>query len=506
MDGYVSKPIQPQELFDTIDRLLPPPVAALPPGTANGEGEGGAPLIPVEIMDRAQALNRVGGDLELLKELGGEFLGSYPEQLDELRAALGAATARRCSDWPTRSRGRSASSAPAPPSRRRCVWRRWPGRATCRRRNRPWPRSSRLWPVSRRPLPHWETDAVDRPLAAVPRSCYFTPLYRPAIPPSLRERTHTMPRRLACLALLLLAPCAVLAAADPNAIYKLGPDSMEKPDVPHGKVTQMPPWKSKIFDGTVRDCWVYVPAQYDGDQAGLRHGLPGRRRLSERQGRLPRADRLRQPDPPEGDAGDHRHLHQPGHVPPPPDADKGAKGRRTAASSTTRSPTSMPASCEKEILPEVGKTLQAAPGRRGPGDLRHQLRRHLRLHRRLGAAGPVQQGAEPRRQLHQHPRRRRLSRPDPQDGAEADPRLPPGRLQRPRQPARQLAAGAKQWRRRWRSPSTTTSSSSATAATTASTAAPSCRTRCAGCGGTRNNPNEPQRHRDHRGKKHREDK
>ena len=70
-----------------------------------------------------------------------------------------------------------------------------------------------------------------------------------------------MPRRLACLALLLLAPCSLLRAEDSD--YKLGPDSMEKPDAPKGKVTKMPPWTSKIFEGTVRDWWVYVPAQYD---------------------------------------------------------------------------------------------------------------------------------------------------------------------------------------------------------------------------------------------------
>ena len=70
-----------------------------------------------------------------------------------------------------------------------------------------------------------------------------------------------MIRRLACLALLLAAPCAALRAEDSD--YKLGPDSMEKPDVPKGKVTKMPPWTSKIFEGTVRDWWVYVPAQYD---------------------------------------------------------------------------------------------------------------------------------------------------------------------------------------------------------------------------------------------------
>ena len=45
--------------------------------------------------------------------------------------------------------------------------------------------------------------------------------------------------------------------------YKLGPDSMKQEGVPEGKVTQMPAWKSDIFPGTVRDWWIYVPAQYD---------------------------------------------------------------------------------------------------------------------------------------------------------------------------------------------------------------------------------------------------
>ncbi len=67
--------------------------------------------------------------------------------------------------------------------------------------------------------------------------------------------------RLTCLfALLLLLTGASLASALDD--YKLGPDSMEHPDVPKGKVTKFS-WKSEIFPGTVRDYWVYVPAQYD---------------------------------------------------------------------------------------------------------------------------------------------------------------------------------------------------------------------------------------------------
>ena len=58
-------------------------------------------------------------------------------------------------------------------------------------------------------------------------------------------------------AILLLLLCAVLAAEE----YKLGPDSQRQPGVPKGKVEQRT-WTSKIFPGTARDWWIYVPAQY----------------------------------------------------------------------------------------------------------------------------------------------------------------------------------------------------------------------------------------------------
>jgi enterochelin esterase family protein len=63
---------------------------------------------------------------------------------------------------------------------------------------------------------------------------------------------------LPCVLLLLLALAPARAADD----YKLGPDSEEQPGVPTGKVTKQT-WTSTIFPGTVRDYWVYVPAQYD---------------------------------------------------------------------------------------------------------------------------------------------------------------------------------------------------------------------------------------------------
>jgi gluconolactonase len=60
------------------------------------------------------------------------------------------------------------------------------------------------------------------------------------------------------LAVLLAVP-ATRAADD----YKMGPDSLPRPGVPRGTVTQHRFTDSKIFPGTERDYWVYVPAQYD---------------------------------------------------------------------------------------------------------------------------------------------------------------------------------------------------------------------------------------------------
>jgi gluconolactonase len=46
--------------------------------------------------------------------------------------------------------------------------------------------------------------------------------------------------------------------------YVLGPDSQRQSGVPQGKVTKHE-WTSTIYPGTVRDYWVYVPAQYKAD-------------------------------------------------------------------------------------------------------------------------------------------------------------------------------------------------------------------------------------------------
>ena len=50
-------------------------------------------------------------------------------------------------------------------------------------------------------------------------------------------------------------------------VYGQHPDEREKPNVPRGTLRQMSPWKSRVFEATTRDWWVYVPAQY---RAGTR--------------------------------------------------------------------------------------------------------------------------------------------------------------------------------------------------------------------------------------------
>ena len=55
---------------------------------------------------------------------------------------------------------------------------------------------------------------------------------------------------------------SLLCAAAIAQEYTLGPDSQRQQGVPTGTVTQHS-WTSKIYPGTQRDYWLYVPAQYD---------------------------------------------------------------------------------------------------------------------------------------------------------------------------------------------------------------------------------------------------
>jgi signal transduction histidine kinase/DNA-binding response OmpR family regulator len=83
MDGYISKPIQAQELFAEIARLAPAPP------------EGDAKACPsVNQIDLKEALAQVGGDRALLVELAAIFFDQWPAQARELADAIARRDAR----------------------------------------------------------------------------------------------------------------------------------------------------------------------------------------------------------------------------------------------------------------------------------------------------------------------------------------------------------------------------------------------------------------------------
>ena len=159
-----------------------------------------------------------------------------------------------------------------------------------------------------------------------------------------------------------------------------------------------------------------------------------------------RPDGLRRADPQEGNAGrDRRVRHaRPGQGP--------LRARRSigsiAASNTTAWATTTFGSCWKSCLPEVEKKT-TADGR--PIRLSHdgndrciggcQQRRDLRVHGGVGAARRLPPRLQRDRHLRRPARRQRLSDPDPQVRAEADPHLPPGRQLRPEHLRRRLVDG-----------------------------------------------------------------
>jgi HPt (histidine-containing phosphotransfer) domain-containing protein len=78
MDGYVTKPLRPQELFEVLEGL---PAASVAGAAAGSTAE------PV-VFDRDAALERTDGDVDLMKELVGLFLDECPQRMAEIREAL----------------------------------------------------------------------------------------------------------------------------------------------------------------------------------------------------------------------------------------------------------------------------------------------------------------------------------------------------------------------------------------------------------------------------------
>ncbi|WP_437481954.1 response regulator [Sorangium sp. So ce1014] len=122
-DGYVSKPVQVEELYDMIDRLAAGPsslevedparlslgapssyspvpsssVDSGPPSTRSDERPQGTPssIASRPMFDRTRALERTGGDADLLRELAEVFLEECPRWMADIDEAVTAGDARR---------------------------------------------------------------------------------------------------------------------------------------------------------------------------------------------------------------------------------------------------------------------------------------------------------------------------------------------------------------------------------------------------------------------------
>lgn len=85
MDGYLSKPIKIEELKKEIERfapLMPSAAAQKEPASINIE------TLSNKVFDGRGALNNLGGNKELLKEITGLFLEKTPFLIRELKEAL----------------------------------------------------------------------------------------------------------------------------------------------------------------------------------------------------------------------------------------------------------------------------------------------------------------------------------------------------------------------------------------------------------------------------------
>jgi CheY-like chemotaxis protein len=83
MDEYLTKPVEPSALRETILRLLHPAEARVAGVVAADPAHTVQPLL-----DREEALGRVDGDLDLLEEIASLFLDSCAEWLEDLRLGI----------------------------------------------------------------------------------------------------------------------------------------------------------------------------------------------------------------------------------------------------------------------------------------------------------------------------------------------------------------------------------------------------------------------------------
>jgi two-component system sensor histidine kinase/response regulator len=91
MDAYISKPIHSAKLYALLDRYLlgaATPTAAPPAGPAPVPAPVSDAIGDTQIFDRHTALENLGGDLDLLRQVATMFIENHTEQLLELEQKI----------------------------------------------------------------------------------------------------------------------------------------------------------------------------------------------------------------------------------------------------------------------------------------------------------------------------------------------------------------------------------------------------------------------------------
>src|SRR5262245_9131181 len=89
----------------------------------------------------------------------------------------------------------------------------------------------------------------------------------PRVRSTLRNSPMLRALRDLCLGCLLVIAAALATVSHAQEeSYPEHPGSVAQPGIPQGKIEGPISLKSSIFPGTVRDYWIYVPAQYDANK------------------------------------------------------------------------------------------------------------------------------------------------------------------------------------------------------------------------------------------------
>jgi CheY-like chemotaxis protein len=90
MDAYVAKPVYVPELMKMIESVVPGGNSM----NADFRSESSSVEAQLQQLDESLALSRVGGDVDLLKEVVELFLDDYPSTFEKIKGAVASSDAR----------------------------------------------------------------------------------------------------------------------------------------------------------------------------------------------------------------------------------------------------------------------------------------------------------------------------------------------------------------------------------------------------------------------------